>query len=320
MNDGSILLYVGGDTASQWLPVFAEHYPRETVLWYSDDLGDDALSGVEFAVVWAPGEALFARIPNVKALFSLGAGVDHITLSGVTLPDVPVVRYVNDDLTNAMGEWIVLQCLIHLRQHLAYAAQARAKQWRILDQPAAGDMRVGIMGLGVLGQDAAKKLLTMGFQVSGWSRTEKSVPGVEAFHGDDQLDAFLAQTDILVSLLPLTRETEGLIDKALLGKLARDGALGGPFLINGGRGKTQNDADIAACLAGGMLKGASLDVFQVEPLPPDHALWSAPNLVITPHAAAWSKRESVAHYVMGQIARLREGKPLQNVIDRERGY
>ncbi len=320
MKDGSILLYIGGDTPGQWLPVFADHYPGETVLWYSGALGDDALAGVEFAVVWAPGKELFARIPGVRVLFSLGAGVDHITQSGVRLPDVPVVRYVNDDLTNAMSEWIVLQCLIHLRQHLAYSAQARAKQWRILDQPAAADLRVGIMGLGVLGQDAARKLMTMGFQVSGWSRSEKRVPGVTAFYGSDQLDAFLAQTDMLVSLLPHTGETEGLIDAALLGKLARDGALGGPFLVNAGRGKTQKDADILACLQDGTLKGASLDVFETEPLPADHPLWTAPNLVISPHAAAWSKRENVVHYVMGQIARFRAGEALQNVIDPVRGY
>ena len=144
--------------------------------------------------------------------------------------------------------------------------------------------------------------------------------GMECFAGKQELDAFLGQTDFLVSLLPRTAETEGLVNRAFLEKLARDGVFGAPVYINAGRGKTQVDSDIVAALHDGTLAGASLDVFETEPLPAGHPAWDAPNLVITPHAAAWSKRSAVVDYVMGQIARVRQGKPLENVIDPKAGY
>jgi glyoxylate/hydroxypyruvate reductase A len=317
----TILLAVGGDDPGQWLPVFAEHYPGERVLWHGNGALDDAtLASVAWAVVWAPKQALYARIPNVRAIFSLGAGVDHILGPGITPPDVPIVRYVGTDLTSRMSEWVVQHCLMHLRQHRAYEAQKREHIWRSLDQPSAGDVRVGIMGLGVLGQDAARKLAMLGFPVSGWSRTAKAIDGVETFAGAAGFDAFLAQTDMLVSLLPHTPETERLVTRAVLSKLARNGALGGPVYLNAGRGKTQKDADIAAALADGTLLAASLDVFEIEPLPANSPLWSAPNLFITPHAAAWSKRSDVVHYVMRQIDRARTGLPFEHVVDRARGY
>ena len=219
-----------------------------------------------------------------------------------------------------MSEWIVLQCLHHLRQHGRYRLQQRDHVWRALPQPGAEDVRVGIMGLGVLGSDAAAKLKPFGFRLSGWSRTRKTMDGMECFAGKQELDAFLGQTDFLVSLLPRTAETEGLVNRAFLEKLARDGVFGAPVYINAGRGKTQVDSDIVAALHDGTLAGASLDVFETEPLPAGHPAWDAPNLVITPHAAAWSKRSAVVDYVMGQIARVRQGKPLENVIDPKAGY
>ena len=320
MSAEAILIAVGDDRAEDWLPVFAERYPEEEVRWYEPGMGDAALRDCAYAIVWAPDAALLDRIGHMKALFSLGAGVDHITRSGVALPAVPVVRYVGDDLTNRMSEWIVLQCLHHLRQHGRYRLQQRDHVWRALPQPGAEDVRVGIMGLGVLGSDAAAKLKPFGFRLSGWSRTRKTMDGMECFAGKQELDAFLGQTDFLVSLLPRTAETEGLVNRAFLEKLARDGVFGAPVYINAGRGKTQVDSDIVAALHDGTLAGASLDVFETEPLPAGHPAWDAPNLVITPHAAAWLKRSAVVDYVMGQIARVRQGKPLENVIDPKAGY
>ncbi|PHP69085.1 glyoxylate/hydroxypyruvate reductase A [Zhengella mangrovi] len=320
MSDKGILVAVGDDSPEDWLPVFAERYPGETVHWYRPDLPDSVLRACSHAIVWAPDAALLDRVGHMSALFSLGAGVDHITRSGVALPPIPIVRYVGDDLTHRMSEWIVLQCLAHLRQHGRYAMQQRDHTWRALSQPGAEDVRVGLMGLGVLGQDAAAKLKPFGFRLSGWSRTRKAIDGMTCFAGEGELDGFLAQTDFLVSLLPRTAETEGLVNRAFLEKLARDGVFGAPVYINAGRGKTQVDADVVAALQDGTLAGASLDVFETEPLPADHPAWDAPNLVITPHAAAWSKRSSVVDYVMGQIRRQREGLPLENVIDPQAGY
>lgn len=315
----TVLIAVDGDSPDHWLPEFRKAFPEGTPVWAADATDHD-VAGADWAVVWAPDPALLARLGGVKALFSLGAGVDHL-LGAAGLPkDVPVIRYVGVDLTNRMSEWVVLQCLLHLRQVRTYDRQQAAKWWVRPDQPGASDITIGLMGLGVLGQDAARKLAVLGFDVRGWSRSAKTLPGIDCFHGDDQFDAFLAGTDMLVSLLPHTPATEHLVTLALLGKLRRDGALGGPFYINGGRGKTQVDADVDAALRSGLLKGASLDVFETEPLPRTDPLWSAPNLYITPHAAVWSPRDDVVRHVVRQIRRHRAGKPFENLVDPVRGY
>ena len=189
-----------------------------------------------------------------------------------------------------------------------------------LDQPAAREIRVGVMGLGVLGRDSATALRRLGFQVAGWSRTPTDLPNIECFHGQAMLDRFLAQTDILVCLLPLTPQTKGILSGELFDKLARDGALGGPVLINAGRGALQKEDDIVAALDNGTLAGASLDVFENEPLDPDSRLWSLPNVVITPHAAATSAPAALVPPIIEQIRNFEAGAPLENVVDPERSY
>jgi glyoxylate/hydroxypyruvate reductase A len=179
---------------------------------------------------------------------------------------------------------------------------------------------VGVMGLGVLGRDAAAALSRLGFRVAGWSRTARSIAGVETFHDADGLDRFLARTEILVCLLPHTPSTEGILNLSLLRKLKRDGALGGAYLINAGRGALQIDADISAALDEGSLAAASLDVFANEPLPADSRLWAHPNITITPHNAAESDPRALLAGVLDQIARFERGEPLQNVVDRALGY
>jgi glyoxylate/hydroxypyruvate reductase A len=181
-------------------------------------------------------------------------------------------------------------------------------------------VRVGVLGLGVLGRDAAAKLAAMGFDVAGWSRTPKPDAGVPAFHGEEGLGAFLARTDILVCLLPLTDETRGFLNRGLFGRLARDGRLGGPVLINAGRGGQQVEADILACLDDGTLHAATLDVFETEPLPADSALWAHPAVTVTPHNAAMSDPETIGRLVAEQIRRFEAGEPLRDVVDRRLGY
>ncbi|MEA3023715.1 MAG: glyoxylate/hydroxypyruvate reductase, partial [Alphaproteobacteria bacterium] len=163
-------------------------------------------------------------------------------------------------------------------------------------------------------------LVRLGFRVAGWSRMPRALPGVETFHGAAGLDAFLGRTEILVCLLPHTPATAGLINLALLRKLKRDGALGGAYLINAGRGRLQVDADILAALGEGALAGATLDVFPTEPLPGESPLWSHPGVTITPHNSAASVPEEVVAYIVNQIRRHEAGQPLDNVIDRQRGY
>jgi glyoxylate/hydroxypyruvate reductase A len=276
------------------------------------------LSGIDYAVVWKPGADLFSRAKELKVVFSGGAGVDHVlTLPG--LPDVPLVRFVDDTLTTRMSEWVVLQCLLHLRQHQTYEAQRQKRVWRELVQPEAKELTVGIMGFGVLGQDAAAKLKALGFNVIGWSRSRKRVDGFETFDADG-LNAFLAKTDILVGLLPLTPDTKGIFNTGLFTRLNRNGPLGAPVFINAGRGGSQVEADIVASINDGTLRGASLDVFETEPLPLESPLWSMDKVVITPHAAAASDVAALFRHVAGQIERLESGKPLEHLVDRSAGY
>jgi glyoxylate/hydroxypyruvate reductase A len=276
------------------------------------------LSGVDYAVVWKPNADLFLRAPNLKVLFSGGAGVDHV-MAVPGLPDIPVVRFVDHSLTKRMSEWVVLQCLTHLRQVRTYERQARDRVWKELVQPEAKDVTVGIMGLGVLGQDAVAKLKVMGFNVIGWSRRRRNIDGVTTYDATE-LDEFLSKTDILVGLLPLTAETTGIFDSVLFSKLRRGGALEKPVFINAGRGKSQNQRDLAAALESGLLGAASLDVFEVEPLPADSPLWIMDNVVITPHAAAASDVNALFRHVETQIARYESGEALQHVVDRLTGY
>jgi glyoxylate/hydroxypyruvate reductase len=230
------------------------------------------------------------------------------------------VRFVDPDLTGRMVEYVALHVLYHHRRMCEFRELQARKVWKYVPEPAAHEVRVGVMGLGVLGTDAARKLKVMGFDVAGWSRSRKDVEGIETFSGEDGLDTFLKHTDILVSLLPLTDETRGLLDKRLFAKLARDGRLGGPILVNAGRGGLQVEADILASLDDGTLKAATLDVFETEPLPAESRLWMHPAVTVTPHNAAASEANAISAYVADQIRRFEAGEPLANVIRRELGY
>jgi glyoxylate/hydroxypyruvate reductase A len=317
----SLLLVINGAGENwgpePWLRRFSERLPGKRIALEAEALADPA--AYRYAAVWKPTPGLLARFPRLEAIFNLGAGVDAL-LKDPALPDVPVVRVVNDDLTKRMTEYVVLHCLMyHRRQRMLDAAQAQGL-WQAKDQWPASAVRVGILGLGELGRDAAEVLLRIGFQVAGWSRTRKDVPGVRSYAGAAELGPFLARTDILVVLVPLTAETEGILDRRLFQGLARDGVLGAPVLINAGRGGLQNEADILACLDDGTLGAATLDVFHTEPLPSDSPFWRHPKVTVTPHNAADSDADAISDYVAQQIRDLEVGKPLRNVVDRGRGY
>lgn len=313
----SLLVAVSGWNPDPWIARLKALAPSREIATLESLRDREA---VEYALSWRHPAGSLAGLPNLKVIFSLGAGVDHV-LADPLLPEAPIVRVVDADLTARMSEWVVMQVLLHHRQFRRYDDQQRARIWDEDEtQPAAREVRVGLLGLGELGQDSARKLRALGFDVAGWSRTPKSIAGLASFHGDDGLDALLARTDILVSLLPLTPQTRGLLNARLIGQLARDGRLGGPFLINAGRGGSQVEADIVAALESGALKGASLDVFETEPLPADSKLWSFPNVYISPHNSAISAPDAIAAYIAGQIEAFERGEPLRNVVDRARGY
>jgi glyoxylate/hydroxypyruvate reductase A len=280
---------------------------------------EEDLAAVHYVLAWKPPQETLDRLPALRVVFSLGAGVDHV-FALPRLPGVPIVRIVDRDLTGRMTEYVVWQVLHHLRRGHAYRCQQAEHLWRDLDQPAAHHVTVGLLGLVVMGLDAAEVLLRLGFRVRGWTRTPKTRTNIEVFTGAGALDAFLAGTDILVSLLPLTPETAGLVDLRLLRKLSRSGPLGGPVFINAGRGGTHVEADIVEALSDGALIGASLDVFETEPLAEDSPLWDFDNVVITPHVAAVSEAAALALQIADQIKAFERGEPLRNCVDPKRGY
>jgi glyoxylate/hydroxypyruvate reductase len=311
----SLLVAMTGWKPEPWVARLAALLPGRRI----DTLETVERTSVTYALTWRHPPGSLRDLPNCRAIFSLGAGVDHV-FADPHLPDLPIVRVVDPDLTERMSEWVVMQTLMHHRQFRRYDRQQRQRVWDEDEaQPAARDVRVGLLGLGVLGLDAARKLQMLRFDVAGWSRTPKTVQGLPTYHGDAGLDALLGRSDIVVSLLPLTPQTRGLLNAALIAKLPRDGRIG-PVLINAGRGGSQVEADIVAALESGRLKGASLDVFESEPLAADSPLWGREDVFITPHNSAISRPEAVARYVVDQILGHERGEPLRNLVVRDRGY
>jgi glyoxylate/hydroxypyruvate reductase len=311
----AILLAVTGLDPQPWEERLRALAPRRDIQLWPERLGDP--TDVAYACAWHAPRGLFARLPRLEAIFSLGAGVDHI-LADPQLPDVPVVRIVDPDLTMRMTEYVVLHVLMHHRRQRLYDTQQRERVWFEHEQAPASAVAVGVMGLGMLGRTAAAALARLGFRVAGWSRTPKTLPDIETFHGEDGLDAFLRRTEILVCLLPATPATQGMLDRKLIRKLKRDGA--GAYLINAARGTLQIDADILAALEEGLLAGATLDVFACEPLPAASPLWRHAKVTITPHNAAVSDPRALVANVLRQIERFEQGLPLEHVVDRARGY
>lgn len=317
MEKGKILLSVTGWEPAEWKQALEEAAPDRPVV-LSPDRPDDP--DIRYAVVWKPQAQMLAGLSNLKAIFSMGAGVDHVFTSG-DRPDVPLVRVVSDDLTARMTEYVVWQVLDHHRMGALYRRQQAQCVWHEdRRQPVARDVTVGIMGIGALGRDAAEKLLTLGFRVAGWSRSPKAIDGVTCHHGDDGLGRFLATADIVVVLLPLTPQTRGILNFDLFRRMKTAGPLGAPVLINAGRGGLQKEDDILKALDMRLLGAATLDVFNQEPLPADHPLWAHPRVTITPHAAATSVPAAIVPAMVRQMEDYDAGLPLRNLVDREAQY
>jgi glyoxylate/hydroxypyruvate reductase A len=313
----SLLIAVSDWDPTSWRRRLEMLLPSHSVAMLDEPFDRGA---IRYALSWRHPPGALTNLPNLQAIFSLGAGVDHL-FADPALPLKPIVRVIDPDLTDRMSEWVVMHALVHLRRLRRYERQSQQRIWADDDdQPKAAEVNVGLLGLGVMGQDAATKLRNIGFTVAGWSASAKSLPGLECFSGADGLKRLLAQTDLLVVLLPLTEATRGLIDASLIAQLKQGGRLGGPILINAGRGGLQVEADILAALDSGVLKGASLDVFEHEPLPADSRLWAHPAVYVSPHNAAFAMPHAITAGIAGQIEAYERGEPLENVVDRRRGY
>lgn len=270
---------------------------------------------IEYAAVWKPPADSMHELPNLRAIFSLGAGVDHL-FAGTQLPEgVPVVRMIDPALTEGMIEYVLYHVLRYHRHMCDYEAQQRQHVWRELPQVRPGDRNIGIMGLGVIGGDAACKLAIFGFSVAGWSHGAKRLPQIRSFFGRDQLEAFLGRSEILVCVLPLTPQTEGILNKSAFAALPR-----GACVISAGRGGHVVEADLLAALNSGHIAGATLDVFQTEPLPVESPFWDHPKVTVTPHIASITNPYTASVQVAENIRRLQEGEALIGVVDRQRRY
>lgn len=295
---------------TQWIKAFKEHLPEEEVVTWNEVENPDKVAA---AVVWNHQKDLFNKIPNVKLVASLGAGVDHIVHDPLLPKHVPVSKVISPHLSTPMSNYCIGAILHYHKQFDKYIEDKVQKQWDQQFDPER-PVVVGILGLGELGTDLANKLVALGFEVHGLSRTKKELSTVTTY-GEADLDVFLGRVNTLVCMLPTTSQTEGIISAELISKLPRQS-----FLINVGRGKQQLNEDILDALDSGQLAGAFLDVFPEEPLPQSSPLWNHPKVFITPHIAVVTKIEAAVPQIVENYNRLKKGEQLINLIDREKGY
>jgi len=268
----------------------------------------------DYAVVWKPPQQLLDEQPTLKALFNTGAGVDALMQLQLP-PTLPVIRLDDAGMSVQMAEYVCHAVIRHFREFDRYEADTRAGKWSFCKPHSRLDYPVGILGLGVLGDRVARAVAQFDFPVNGWSRTPKTLPGVQCFAGDTALDAFLAASRIVVCLLPLTTETRDILNAQRLACLRPGG-----YVINVARGAHVVDADLLAALDSSHLAGATLDVFRTEPLPKDHPFWHHEKITVTPHTSARTLRSESIAQIAGKIAALQRGEPVAGMVDPSRGY
>jgi len=301
------------DPADSWKSMMADLMPElEFIEWKPKQ---EPRNDIDYALVWKPPSGVLKEYTGLKAILSLGAGVDGIFCDPELPTHLPVVRLIDQGLTEGMSEYMIYWTLHFHRDFDVYRSRVNARLWKQHRQAVTAQRTIGIMGMGELGGDSARKLSALGFNVAGWSRTEKSIPGVESYSGENEMDAFLERSDILICLLPLTSATTGIINKELLQKLPK-----GAVFINGARGGHVVDDDLRDVLDSGHLRAAVLDVFNTEPLPEDHYWWSHPKVYITPHIASQTQPHSAAERIKHSIECFERGETPENIVDLKQGY
>ncbi|QWF54012.1 glyoxylate/hydroxypyruvate reductase A [Bordetella hinzii] len=305
----------GGPAAlEQWRGYFREFDPAIEVVGWEAARRDPA--GIGYALVWAPGPGRLAALPDLKLIVSAGAGVDNILADPLLPASVPIARMITESTAAVMGDYVLTGALMLMRDARGMALDQAARRWRARENPPlVNEVRVGVMGLGQMGAHTALRLAQAGFEVAGWSRTRAHLPGVTCYAGPRERDAFLARSDILVCLLPATPATQGILNAETFSRLPR-----GASLINAGRGSHLVESDLLAALDSGQLKGALLDVFDVEPLPDASPLWPHPGILITPHYGSTPSRRDRARKTVEIMQRWERGETLDLLYDRQRGY
>ncbi|WP_034299214.1 glyoxylate/hydroxypyruvate reductase A [Herbaspirillum sp. RV1423] len=304
----------GAEAVAEWRAHFGKFAPEVDVRWWNDPEVDSR--AVEYVLVWQPEAGRIAGYPNLKAVLSSAAGVDHILADPALPADIPVIRMVTGDTVQRMAEFTVMSSLMLLKDMPRMIAQQSQRLWKEFATPhTAVETRVGIMGLGALGLACARMHARLGFITAGWARSPRTVDGIDCYAGTDEFGAFLARTDILLCLLPDTEDTRDIINADLLRQLPA-----GAAIINVGRGTHVQTQDLLAALDAGHISSALLDVFAVEPLPAESPLWNHPRVIVTPHGAATPSRRERARQAATVIRAIESGASAPHVYDRQRGY
>ena len=307
----TIGFYGAAKDAAMWQRTLAELVPDCQVV----DLLSDRGRMCDVALVWAPPPNAFAGLPNLKGIILQGQGVDHMMADETVPRDVPLIRLVDPDMSDALSHWAILNALDFWRNGQHYRDQQQQRKWTPLPQRRSRGGIVGVMGVGAIGAVIASRFAALGFHVRGWARTPRILDGVDIFAGMEGLDAFADGAEIIVSVLPLTLQTTAIMNKDFFGRLAK-----GAFIINGGRGPQIDDDHLLAALDSGQVGGAALDVFRSEPLPVDHVFWSHPKISVWPHVAAQTNPATAARQVADAINAVMAGKAPANRVDWSRGY
>ncbi|MEM9218352.1 MAG: glyoxylate/hydroxypyruvate reductase A [Cyanobacteria bacterium P01_F01_bin.150] len=270
---------------------------------------------VEAIITWKPPLGIMTKFPKLKAIISLGAGVEEILSDPTIPPDIPVIRLVDPCVTSRMSEYVLLAVLRFHRQTAEYQTLQKSQTWQPLPVSNSSSLTVGILGLGVLGMDIVQKLNDLDFPVRGWSRTPKYLDGIECFHGQTQLELCVSCCQVIVCLLPLTPETQGILNHKLFAKMPQGG-----YIINVARGQHLVEQDLLEALDSGQLSGACLDVFSTEPLPKNHPFWLHDQITITPHVATQTDSEYWVDSIINVIHDVRSNRPLKHLANRQQGY
>jgi len=298
------------DTKSEpWISGLRAALPGVTV-----DLWEPGAPAADYAVVWAPPQAFLDQQPQLKALFNIGAGVD--ALLKLRLPSqAQVVRLDDAGMSVQMAEYVCHAVIRHFREFDGYEADVKQGRWSYRKPRSRAECAVGVMGLGVLGARVAQALRVFEFPVNGWSLALKTVEGVRGFSGAAQFNDFLAASRVLVNLLPLTPDTQDIMNRSTLSRLQPGG-----YVINVARGAHLVEDDLIALIDAGHLAGATLDVFRTEPLPAAHPFWTHPKITVTPHTSARTMRDESIAQIAGKILALEQGQPIAGIVDPVRGY
>lgn len=308
----TILIISSPQRVIAWRQALGDAFPEEEIL-DSQDFGDR--TDIDVVIMGPPIDGLFARLPNLKLVISQRAGIDDLIADPDLAPDVLVCRAQDAGGDKMLEDYALLLTLFHHRNMLDFLAANQTAEWLNPGVLLAQDRRVGVMGLGVLGIWVARRLRDAGFTTAGWARTPRTEPGMECFHGPDQLEAFLNRTEILINLLAVTPETTDIINATSLAKLPK-----GASIINLGRGEHIVDADLIAAIDAGHINSATLDAFRVEPVPNDHPFWKHPRITVMPHTARRPLPEALTAGIIENIRRFKTGEPLLLEADRARGY